>query len=262
MISLQPREQFAIVWQKDNHNDLATYYVRAVVRNSVSGATIESINLTDNGSGRFSKIWEAPSDVSGVGFYIDITVSVYSDSGYTTKAATYGDENAQYLVFDRITRNSGGGWGSDVDYKKIDKLFAKGVQSIKVVDPVDLGPVLKEIKGVLMAIKGINFPIPEKQEKIDLTPIIKQLSTVEKSIVKSIVNKDVTKPTDLSMIAGGLSSLYKLVFNLSEKIKGLENRKVTEEKGGEVALSPAVVLSRLDKLLGKSEVSARAKSLI
>lgn len=225
MISLKPREQFKIVRQLADHTDATTYYVRAVIRNSVSGAIIETLNLTDETNGRFTKLWEVPSDVSGEGFYIDITLSVYSDSGYTTKASSYGDSNEQYLVYDRRPPSVGGG-GVDVDYKKIEKILALALKPLADRKELDLAPVLLQIKGVLGKVEAIKIPNPEK---LDQTPVLLRLTSVEKTIVKAIDNKPVTPVTELSGLEKNitdaitkkepnLEKVYKLFSDLSKLI--------------------------------------------
>jgi hypothetical protein len=196
MISLQPRETFAIVRQLADHTDLTTYYTQAVIRNSVTSEILATVNLTDKGSGRFLKIWEVPSDVSGMGFFIDITLSVYSDSGYTTKASTYGDELEEYLVFDRIVKSSGGG-GVDVDYKKIEKLLTAAIKSIPEAKMESLGPVKTMLEDLKKGIMGIKIPMPEK---MDHSPVLKAIDNSLSSVLKAIDNKEVTPETEMAPI--------------------------------------------------------------
>jgi len=174
---------------------MSTYYVQAVVRDSVSDEIIDTINLTDRGNGRFTKVWEVPADISGLGFYIDITTSVYTDSGYSTKADTYGDEVDSYLVFDRIVNRGGGSGGSDVDYKKIEKILVQTVKPLLDRKEINLDPILTQIKGVLTAVKGIEIPTPEK---LDNSAVISAISQSEKVIVKAIEDKEVTEKTELA----------------------------------------------------------------
>ncbi len=54
-MQLNPHEQFTIVRQIEDHTDSSTYYVRAVVRNAKPDALLATVNLTDQGSRRFSE---------------------------------------------------------------------------------------------------------------------------------------------------------------------------------------------------------------
>jgi len=221
-VQLQPREQFAIVRQLPDHTDETTYYVQAVIRNSVTGVLIDTVRLTDEGSRRFSKIWEVPADVSREGFFIDILTSVYSDSGYTTKAAAYGDDLEQYLVFDRMPK--GGGGGMDVDYKKIEKILKETIKPLTGLKNADLAPVLAQIKGVMSKVEGIKIP---EMEKMDHTPVLKAIGEVEKSIVKSIDNKEVTEKTDMGEVMQKLEALMKKEPNLEQGVGAFEGiRKI------------------------------------
>ena len=196
MISLQPQEQFAIVRQLADHTDSTTYYVRAVIRNSISNEIIDQVNLDDKSAGRFLKIWEVPADVSGLGFYIDITTSVYTDSDYSIKAPTYGDELEDYLVFDRIAKGGGGG-GMDVDYKKIDKLLIAAIETIPGAKMESLEPIRKALEDVKKEIAGIEIPKPEKMNH---TPVLEAIGKSLSTILKAIDNKKVTPETNLTEI--------------------------------------------------------------
>jgi hypothetical protein len=235
MISLQPQENFAIARQLADHTDATTYYVQAVVRKSVTNEIINTVRLTDYGDGRFLKTWEVPADVGGLGFFIDITTSVYSDSGYTTKATTYGDEMEEYLVFDRIKGSGGGSGGADidVDYKKIEKILVKTIEPLKEKEKIDLGPVLDEIKGVMSAVRGIEIP---KIEKADFSSIEKAVRGVEKVIIKAIDDKEVTKVPNLENL---LEIITKKDNNLSVTYAKIADLKTAIDKFVETYLANA-----------------------
>ena len=135
MIQLRPSEQFTIVRQLDDPFDTTTYYVRAVVRNLSDDSVLETINLTDNGSQRFSKAWSVVSDNTGDGRWISITTTVYTNSGYTTKSESYREQAETYLVQERWNpfkhRNLFGG-GADVDYKRIRKIITEELSNAHI----------------------------------------------------------------------------------------------------------------------------------
>jgi len=205
MISLQPREQFTIVRQLGDHTDPTTYYVQAVIRDSISGDIIDTVRLTNKGNGRFTKLWEVPSDVSGLGFYIDIETTVYDDSGYTSKASAYTVENEQYLVFDRIMKQGGGGsGGADVDYKKIQKMIDAIVKKFPEMKEADFKPIMEAIEGVKKSVEEIEIP---EAEKLDHTPVIKAIIDGHTAILKKIDEKEVTPETDLSPIMDAITDV-------------------------------------------------------
>lgn len=233
MISLQPREQFTLVRQLPNHTDLATYYVQAVIRNSLSGEIIATVRLTDGGNGRFTKVWEVASDVSGQGFYIDITISVYTDSGYTTKSDAHGDDNDQYLVFDRVIKHGGGGGSVDVDYKKIQKMMdALMKQMMDSMPKMDTEPMMKMMMEMKKEIGMIEMP---EMEKMDHTPVLKAIGTLQKDMIMAIEKKPITPITDLSGLEKTISENIKskepnldAVFSAFEQIKKILTDFVTE----------------------------------
>src|SRR5437879_3576262 len=121
MAQLYPQEEFVIARGLEDHTDSSTHYVQAVVRNVKTDTLIDTVQLTDQGNRRFSKKWQVPADPTGLGFWILITSTVYTDSNYTTKDANYGERFEEHFIEAR-QHNHGGG-GSDIDYKKIEKLM-------------------------------------------------------------------------------------------------------------------------------------------
>ena len=193
MISLSPREKFTIVRGLGDHTDATTYYVRAVIRNSRTDELIATVDLDDSGDGlRFIKQWQVPADPSGQGFYIDITTSIYTDSGYTTKTTKYYDEYDTYLIAERMNPNLGFGGGTDVDYKKIQRMITEAVSGIpkaeKVSIPkIDLTTVLDAISDVQHAISSIDIP---KAESIDFRPIITKLDQIISVVSDKEISED------------------------------------------------------------------------
>lgn len=233
--NLQPKENFVIVRQLSDHTDETTYYVRATVRDSVTDTVIKVVYLVDQDNGRFKKDYEVPSDVSGLGRYIDITTEVFTDSGYTTKASTYGDENNTYLIFDRIARiGGGGGGGSDIDYKKIAKIFMDAISGIKIPEQPDLSAlasILKSLDTLQTAVKGIEIP---KNEKVEFAPVIAQIKALENTMTKVVseLGKKVSgikiEDTDLSPVIKkmeriDISGVRTSVDEVSEKMGELSS---------------------------------------
>lgn len=192
MLQLSPKESFTIVRQLEDHTDSSTNYVQAVIRNAKTDALLATVNLTDQGSRRFSKAWQVPADVSGFGFWITILTSVYTDSGYTTKNQNYGDKMDTYLVQDRPVFNPNypvpTGAGADVDYKRIRKIVNEEIKAIdfppfpeiptpEKPEKIDFSKDFKNLRDeVSSMINGIKIPQPEK-----IDPILSKLDRMEKS---------------------------------------------------------------------------------
>jgi len=220
MLTLQPREQFTIVRQLGDHNDSTTYYVQATVRNSIDDTVLKVINLTNTGNNRFKSAYEVPADVSGLGFYIDINTSVYDDSGYTTKAASYSDENETYLVFDRIVRPGGSGGGSDVDYKKIQKMLDAFVKKFPEIPKVDMQPIMDAIAGVGEKVDEIDIP---EAETVELKPVLDAISGAKETILQAIDEKEVTDTPDMQPVLDAVEEKKIDLSPLEDKIDGIQS---------------------------------------
>jgi hypothetical protein len=107
---LRPGEQFTIVRQLSDPLDTGTYYVRAVIRNLSTDSIINTVDLTDKGSQRFQGIWEVtPTQYD---YYVSITTTVYTDSGYSSLSPNYGIDAQTLLVAERWGLQFQGGGGS------------------------------------------------------------------------------------------------------------------------------------------------------
>lgn len=210
MHQLSPQESFPIVYVLADPNDTATYYVRSVMRNSVSGAIIRIANAnfvnlisTPGNTRRFTKTIQAPADINGNGFYIDITTTVYTDSGYTTKSDAYAEQLDKYLV--QLRPNVSLGFGGSagpltvagakdgyVDYEKIKKIFIEVLKEvIKDPEKLDLKPVMDGLDKAYEAIGNVHSSvkgIPTKiADPIDLAPFSDEIIN---TILLAIANID------------------------------------------------------------------------
>lgn len=252
---LQPQEYFAIVRQLPDPNDSNTYYVRAVIRNARTDALIDTINLTDRGSRRFSQSWQTPADSSGLGFYISICTTVYTDSGYTAKSDVYAEEMETYLLDNRFRNLGGGAGGSDVDYKKIRTIFIEVlttfnfsgmfegiVRSIKDIDIKGIFTWLKSIDKTALStenkVKEIASREVETIEPIDLTPLMEAIKAnkPEKLDLSSILQaikelSGLLTSMDFSTISKAYpelvtkaSELHKSFSEINKNISGVDSQ--------------------------------------
>jgi|GEM_PF-1854331 len=226
-MQLQPQASFTVVRQIENHLDTDTNYVQAVIRNAYTDAVIDTLQLTNKGSQRFSKNWQVPADPSGQGFYISIVTSVYTDSGYTTKNANYGDQESTYLVQERVLLGGGGG---GVDGYTVRRIVAEELDKRPVsLEPVTgaIGALQREINrlpkegqfdglvGALQAVMGAIKRIPTEP---DYAPVQKEL----KALRAAIKDKEVTPATDLTPlqeeITGRLTELFEVLDGAEKQI--------------------------------------------
>lgn len=171
-MQLRPHEDFSIVRGLEDHTDSTTYYVQAVIRNAKTDALIDTVNLADQGDGhRFLRVWRVPGDPSGLGFYISVTTSVYTDSGYTTKSTNHPDKYDTYLVDQRNAPLAP--YQTAVDYKKIGKLVGEAVAKIRLPEP-------KPAPEPKIVVPRVEVP------KVDLTPLEREIKAIGEGFSKAI----------------------------------------------------------------------------
>jgi hypothetical protein len=238
-LQLQPQTSFTIVRQLGDHTDLNTYYVRAVVRDSVSDSILQTVNLTNKTSGRFKGDYITPADRLGFGVYIDITTSVYTDSGYTTKSSSYSDENETYLVQDRILKSNGGSGIGIRDIKDamsselakvVPKITPKKTKDITIPQPINYSKEFSSIFTALSSIAGLvsKIEMPSK-EKVELEPVLNAISDAKRAIIE----KEVTPPTDvtalLNEIENGISKIILILQGVGDGLVGAVRETIKNE---------------------------------
>lgn len=233
---LRPQRNFTVVRQIGNHTDTSTYYVRAVIRDAYTDVILATLNLTDQGSQRFTKNWQVAADPSGMGREISIVTSVYSNSGYTTKSENYGDEENSHMIEDNLPMGRGGG-GIDartlrrvledvIGVKEEEKPTKK--EKVEVVEQKKETPTFDNAK-IFNAIKSLEKTIASKEIKpTDLKPIIKGMDI----LATMIADKEVTPATDLSPILERFEEIEEndslTREEMLELIEGLRRELVTQ----------------------------------
>lgn len=169
-MQVEPQTPLPAVYQIVDHTDpnRDAYYVRAVVRDSLTAATLATVNLLSKGEGRYASVFPAPADGTGLGRQIDVTITVYTDTGYSLKSELYQQIIEKWYVKTAAVSYGGGsgGDGTDYDYivKSVDKLLVKRLKEIKDALPesVDLEGVSRAIAQLEQKIDGIDIPEPER----------------------------------------------------------------------------------------------------
>lgn len=216
MSQLSPNENYPIFHGIINHLDTNTYYVRTVIYDSDYNL-LATVDLEDQGSQNFLKLWKVPYDnVFQRGKFILLVTSVYTDSGYTTKSANYGDEFETHLVQERwdMAKIASIGGGDAVNYKKLREIVKEEIAKQE-------HPVQKEIdvKGLVETITdNVSALIPEQKDfpeipEVDLMPLQLALGNVIKGIEgvsKDLNNRPQFEKTDLSQVTESLKILKEL----------------------------------------------------
>lgn len=252
-MQLQPREYFTIVRQLADHSDPATNYVQAKVRNARTDELLATVNLTHQGTQRFTSEYQIPADVSGLGFYISIVTLVYTDSGYSNLNSNYSAEEHTYLVQDRMMRLQGRG-GPDIDYKRIQKMIAEAIAAQDKPVPVDLAgfkaSLLKDIDSVCGAYSGANK---------------KDIESLRAEFAKMIAaHKPEQKDIDLSPVLSQVKAIGTVLVSLREAIEALPSmqdghqkalRSVVEELFGSLVQQVTELMDQ-----GKVDISSQIKT--
>lgn len=160
-MQLSPKAPIPTAWTASIPTDTTLYYVQAVLRDTNSSAILQTVNLTRVSAtpNRYVGTFNPVSDPSGLGRPVDITVSVYEDSGYTTLSTNYEILQTQYVVLQPFIANLGnGGGGSNVSYEKI---------AATVIAAVEAGKKGDDVKGILYgALQDMPQPEPVDYDRI------------------------------------------------------------------------------------------------
>ena len=190
MLAIRPNEELPVTVFIGDHTDTSTYFVRSVVKNARTLATLATLDLTDNGDRSFSYNWRTPADAVGLGIYIKITSTIYTDSGYTTKSS-YPEQTDLYKI--ELEKANFGGGGADIDYKKIRKIVAEVVAE----EVTKLPP----------------FPEIPKPEKISLVPLLTNLGTLQ-DLIRDLPNKfPLAKEFDVRPILTAIANARAEIIN-------------------------------------------------
>lgn len=164
---VNPNENIQLVYLFADTTDGNTYYVKAVMRDSITGAILATVLLTQSPTNtrRFTGSIQAPGHNGSSAYYVDITITPYTDAGYITVAVAYPETLDLYQVAYRWSQalGSGGSGGANgVDWSKfnasIAKQFGDSIQEMLKSMPVPADPIdaealkssiVKEIKGHL-----------------------------------------------------------------------------------------------------------------
>jgi len=224
-MQLSPNENYPIFHGIINHLDTDTYYVRTVIYDADYNL-LATVDLEDQGSQNFLKIWKVPYDsIFQRGKFILLVTSTYTDSGYTTKSENYGDEFQTHLVQERWDMSKissvGGGGITTKDVKKVIKKELENIKFPKVKDvkfpkQKEYEANFKDITKGLTDIKALVGTLPTQNN--DLSPLVDRLD----EIIEDIQAKPVTRETDLKPIFKLLEKHHQDKSN-SKEIKGVSN---------------------------------------
>lgn len=152
-MQVSPQEKICIAALISDPADTNTYYVQAVMRDTLTNKILGSVKLAvdPNNSRRFFGYLEAPSNNTPTGRYINITTSIYTNAGYSVYSQNYEEVVASYIVAQRWSMALAGGAGG-VDLYAPD--YAKAIREAMkdYIEPV-FGRISKLLNGRQSAVK-------------------------------------------------------------------------------------------------------------
>lgn len=233
---ISPTKEFLIVWNGADPSDTTTLYVRAVVQNAKTLAVLATVNLTDRGNHLFSASYITPPDPNtiGNGLQIIITITVYTDLGYTIPSQNYARESRDYLVKTLISASQFWGPGGDsFDPKEIKKLLKEVLAEAKPVESPSF-PVAELMNLIKAEIDKLPHELPEDKE-VDLSPLQSGLDDVRKAIN---ILPTLTRPVDIIPLAKEVRSIQQSLEKIANEMKdnldsGMKKTQEMTIKGNE-----------------------------
>jgi len=207
MDEIRPAKYLRLVWQNNDPSDLSTtYYVQSVIRRSDTGATLETVNLDAGTGGRYTGrylIPNLPADTT-----IDTTITIYTDSGYTTRSQIKAVENREYII--RNERKPAGvvmGNVSGANPFEIRKIIKEELNKLKLPEykETDLSKVFTKLDTAISKF--------DKIPQTDLMPLKDDLRAISVTLSKKIDN--IPQP-DLKPIQDNIGELASEVSQTRE----------------------------------------------
>lgn len=243
-MQISPQKAFPITWVSSVPGDSDTHYVQAVVRNSLTMATLTTVNLTDQSGGIFSKSYTTPADpsITGTGYYIIITITVYTDSGYATKDQNFAVITNEYLVKTLVDPQTFlGGGGGVLDYREIKKVVKEVLDEAEVVEPeppvvvspqINPLPMIEELKGAIQAlsdkVSAIRIPEPPvipETPPVDLSPLNSSFRMGIENVLRKI--KVIPSAPDYSVQLSEIKSAFSGLSRFNDLEKQIEENKTS-----------------------------------
>lgn len=205
-MQVNPQEKIQIAYLVADTTDATLYYARAVMRDTMENTVLGTVNLTRDpaNSRRFYGFIQAPSNNSPTGRYINITISLYLDAGYTNYAAAYPEVLDIYIVSQRWNAAEGGGGSGDPFYSNTLEIVR---EEIKKLMPVY--PRLAAIQTALEAALALQPALDEAETGESSTTKTSGLSKAIKRAVRDAMSKQDPDPA-LAELKETLAAVHEL----------------------------------------------------
>ena len=233
MKTISPQVPTVIDLSLNNPADTATYYVQAVVKDKLSGATLLTQNLTDNGNHYFSGKWTTPQDPTGQGRELLVITTVYTDAGHSVVSNAYGAIYDTWIIQARPQFYGGG--GSYIDYDLIKKSFKDSFNELpqaELPEAPDIAPLHTRLANIEAHLSAIEAkPVPTLQDNsAELTrqfgehqEAVKQTLAAHYANVEALISRILQSHQELSagVAQMGVNLGDKVDWNSTERTKHL-----------------------------------------
>lgn len=247
-MQLSPNSLIPVSYTTSIPGDTTLYFVQAVLRDTQSGKTLQTLNLTNVSStpNRYQGSFSPVSDPSGLGRAVDVTISVYTDSGHTTLSPNYQILQLNYVILQPWIQNFGMGGGMNIDYVKLQEMF----DGSRVGNEEIGNEVARKVKRTKVDYDKIDEMVGSKMEK--------NRSSLSSELKGHATNLSKIMSDALSAVSGLREDHNKNVSDLGYRIKQIENKI---ENGQSVSSKEIGSIREGLKSLS-SDVSSSAKSTL
>ena len=166
---LRPNQTFRILFVIPDPNDSTTYYPQVQIKQTLTGTVLLSAgNLKLDVTGRYYYDWIVPGDTNGGGTQIDVTVTVYTDSGHTVLSQVYGRQNDVYNIFDLASlMRGGGGSSSSLDERDVARIIKKELALLIIPDHGNSLAATQRMVLTLLERFGEGFPVKTNDDVLE-----------------------------------------------------------------------------------------------
>ena len=236
---IAPVKQFLVDYKINNPQDVNTYYVRVVIKNSITGAVLDTLDLIDNGSQYFSKLWTTPPDNSGSGLQVVMFKSVYTDAGYTTISDNYGTTIENYVIRNINATTYGGFTRNDFGRGDIKAIIEEAIKKIPPAPSQEKVEVSGHIKPVNDGLKALHDKVDLLYEALDLG---NKTQEEKKGLLEKLREKVLGADTEMKSVRKEMVALQSEFRNSIENINNTMNRILDEV---------AMAMDRKDEAFGE-----------
>lgn len=247
-----PQQQIPVSYTVSIPTDSNSYFVQAILRDTQSSTILQTLDLVQNSSYslRYEGIFNGVPDASGLGRAVDITITVYTDSGYTTPSPNYQVLNVACEVIQPWLPTLGsGGAGVVIDWDRIEKMIVKHKVEGSKLTSEDIAQTLlarmpeypqTDLSGIHSGIEKViqQLSTLPRFEKTDLDPLSDSLSARFSNIEKMLGD---------SSGAEGLHSATRVAMQSMLSAHKDEVKKMYEEYANKHGRSVEAVAKVLDE---------------